>query len=76
MDLIWFDKTGGKNLVQVCWSMDETKTGIRELKALIQAMNETKMTRGIIVNHDKEYLFKEGDKTVLILPAWKYFLEQ
>lgn len=76
VDFIWFDKTGGKNLVQVCWSMDETKTGIREIKALIQAMNETKITKGIIVNHDKEYLFKEADKTVLILPAWKYFLEK
>jgi predicted AAA+ superfamily ATPase len=40
IDFVTIDITGKKELIQVCWNMDDAKTAEREERALMQAENE------------------------------------
>ena len=61
-------------LVQVAWQFTEKKTIDREFNALISAMKELKMLRGIIItqDHEEEQVFDAA--TVIVIPAYKFFI--
>ena len=54
--------------------MEDPKTRSREKTSLLCAMNELGFGTGKIITLDEEKILKEGDKTVEIIPAWKYLL--
>jgi uncharacterized protein len=74
VDFVWIDKEYNKNLVQVSLSMENSKTRSREITSLLSAMKELGLGTGKIITLDEEKILKEGDKTVEIIPAWKYLL--
>lgn len=74
VDFVWIDKEHNKNLVQVSLTMKDPKTMGREAKSLLCAMEELGLGNGKIITFDEEKTMKEGNKTVEIIPAWKYLL--
>ena len=61
-------------LIQVAREIASEKTRNRELRALLKAMDETGLERGVIVTYeDEEEITYEG-KTVSVIPAYKYLL--
>ncbi len=74
VDFVWIDKEYNKNLVQVSLAMKDPKTRSREITSLLCAMEELGLETGKIITLDEEKILKEGNKTVEIIPAWKYLL--
>ena len=74
VDFVWIDKEHNKNLVQVSLTMKDPKTRDREVISLLCAIEELGLGNGKIITLDEEKTLKEGDKTVEIIPAWKYLL--
>ena len=63
-------------LIQVTRDMKVEKTRGRELKALLKAMDETGLASGTIITYeDEEEITAEG-KTVRIIPAYRYLLQE
>lgn len=60
------------DLIQVCWSMADEATRDREMRGLLAAMKELRISRGTIVTWLDEDLSNEQ---VAIVPAWKWLLE-
>ena len=54
--------------------MKDQKTRSREITSLLCAMEELGLGTGKIITLDEEKILNEGDKTVEIIPAWKYLL--
>ncbi|RLC27068.1 MAG: ATP-binding protein [Deltaproteobacteria bacterium] len=74
VDFVCIDKEYNKNLVQVSLAMKDPKTRSREITSLLCAMEELGLGTGKIITLDEEKILKEGNKTVEIIPAWKYLL--
>jgi predicted AAA+ superfamily ATPase len=74
-DFIWLDRKGGKNAVQVCYSLLDPKTRKRELAAAFAAMKELRLKKCVIVSYGEEEEIRQGNLLVKIIPAWKYLLE-
>ena len=75
-DFVIQTETAVKQLVQVCWDMNDSQTrsreldGIREAAALTHCDNMTIVTR----NHEED--IEDSVGTIHIVPAWKWFLER
>lgn len=63
-----------KELIQVCWSIDDLDTKKREVKGLLEAMKEFKLKRGIIVTEDLEMEETIEGKKIKFIPLWKWLL--
>lgn len=63
-----------KELIQVSWNLADKKTKDRELKALLEAMDELKLNRGLVLTDDDEETLKHGKKTIEIKPVYKWLL--
>ncbi|MFH0955995.1 MAG: ATP-binding protein [Candidatus Falkowbacteria bacterium] len=64
-----------KDLIQVCYDLSGLRTMEREETALIKAMEELKMVRGIVINKDIEEAKRIGGKKIIYIPLWKWLLE-
>ena len=73
--LTWKKEKPGK-LIQVAWSMDEAKTREREIKSLLEGMDELKLKEATILTESQGELLKVGNKTVTIMPVYKWLLEE
>jgi predicted AAA+ superfamily ATPase len=74
VDFIWTDSYEKQNLVQVCLSMDDLKTRKREVRALNEAMDELNLKSAILVTLNNEEEIRNNDRTIQILPAWKFLI--
>ena len=54
--------------------MKDPKTRSREITSLLCEMKELGVETGKIITLDEEKFLKESDKTVKIIPAWKYLV--
>ncbi len=63
-----------KLLIQVSYNIDEEETRKREIKALLLAMRELKINKGIIITYDTEDQIEVEDNIISIIPAWKWLL--
>lgn len=61
-------------LIQVCASLEEKATEAREIDALIEVMNETKLKQGLILTNDTSKNIKRGDKTIQVMPVYQWLL--
>ena len=71
-------KDGGKTreLMQVSWNLSDKNTKKRELRALTEAMDELKIKRAKIVTYDEMDEIRIDDKTIKVIPAWRWLLEE
>ena len=63
-----------KALYQVCWDMQDTVTRQREIEGIIEASKMTQCDNLFIITHDKEDIIIQDGKTINIIPAWKWVL--
>lgn len=76
VDFVLKESNSLKQLIQVCWDVSEFKTKEREVKALVNAMNEFKHKEGLIITEDYEAEEKIDGKKIIFIPLWKWLLEQ
>lgn len=64
-----------KILVQVCESIANDKTRKREVLALSEAMAELGLNSSIIVTRNEEEQFNIEDRSIHVMPIWRFLLE-
>lgn len=64
-----------RQLIQVCWDIDEYKTKDREIRALLKASNELKCKNLLIITEDTEGEEKINNRIVQYIPLWKWLLQ-
>lgn len=64
-----------KELIQVCWNIDNYKTKEREIKALIKAGRELKCDNMLVLTGSKEGEEIIKDKKIKYVPVQKWLLE-
>ena len=64
-----------KELIQVCWDLQNINTKKRETKALLKAMNEFKLKKGLIITEDYEGEEDYGEKKIQYVTLRKWLLE-
>jgi len=58
-------------MLQICWSLDDKETKNKEMRALIEAMDEQRLNEGLIITWLDE---DSSDKKIRIIPLWKWFI--
>jgi len=74
VDFLVKDKEKVKELIQVCWSLDNEKTKKRELKSLLEAMSELKIKKAKIITYNKSDEIKKDNKIIQVIPVWKWLM--
>lgn len=67
-----------KIAIQVCYSLgdDDSETFVRESQALLKLDNRLAYNNLIIITYnDKERRIDIGDKTIMVMPVWKWMSE-
>lgn len=62
------------SLIQVAYSLDDSKTAIREIKALLEAGQELRCDDLVILTWDQEEIRMVKNKKIKIMPVWKWML--
>ena len=63
-----------KQLIQVCYNIDDINTKKRELRALIKASKELKCGNLLVITEDYEAQEKYEGKKIKFIPLWKWLL--
>jgi predicted AAA+ superfamily ATPase len=74
LDFLVKDGVRPRELIQVCWNMEDKKTREREVGALAEAMKEFKLKEGLIITENEEGVEKAEAGTIRIVPLWKWLL--
>ena len=61
--------------IQVTYSMQDGETHMRELNGLLEAMEEYQLNTGLIITDHEEKEIDIPGKTITIVPAWKWLLD-
>jgi hypothetical protein len=63
-----------KQLIQVCFNIDEQDVKMREIRALVSASYKLNCTELVIItwDYEKEEVFKE--RKIIFIPLWKWLL--
>lgn len=75
VDFLVRSKNKPEMLIQVAANITAGATKAREIEALVEAMNELKMKEGCIITSDQEEKLNIENKTINILPVYKWLLE-
>ena len=73
-DFVLEDRGKIKNLIQVSWSINNSETKAREVSGLLKASQATNCDDMTIITHDEEATLRHGDKSIKVVPAWKWLL--
>lgn len=74
VDFIIKEGTEVKKIIQVCWDISSPKTKKREVSSLLKAMDDFKLSEGLIITEeydDEEFI--EGKK-IRYIPLWKWLV--
>jgi predicted AAA+ superfamily ATPase len=63
-------------LIQVTYSMMNAETAQRELRALKLAMQELQVNQSIIITYNEEDIITDSERTIEIIPMWKWLLNK
>ncbi|MBI4598363.1 MAG: ATP-binding protein [Candidatus Omnitrophica bacterium] len=74
VDFVIKEGTKVKQLIQVCWHVEDARTKDRELRSLVKAMEELKVSRSLVITeeHEAEEQFK--GRRIAFTPLWKWLL--
>ena len=64
-----------KQLIQVCYGVDNLETKKREMKSLVKASKELKCNNLLIITDNYEAEKKVENKRIIFIPLWKWLLE-
>lgn len=76
IDFVLKEGLNVKQLIQVCYNIDDYDTKEREIKALIKASKELRCNNLLIITEDKEEEEKINKKKIKYIPLWKWLLEK
>jgi len=76
VDFYWFDSDNLPGLVHVSWDLNDESTKKREIKAIIQDMDETKLESATIVTKNQSATIKVGDKEIKVVPSWHFLINK
>jgi predicted AAA+ superfamily ATPase len=62
--------------VQVCYSLQDVETRLREIKALIKVSQRIDLREMVIITKDEEDDIVENEKTIKVRPVWKWLPAQ
>lgn len=74
VDFVVKQNTKIRQLIQVCFNIDEPETKKREVNALIKASKELKCENLLVITQDKEKTEILNNKKIKYLPIWKWLL--
>lgn len=74
VDFLIREDTKVKELIQVCWDIQDMNTKNRETKALLKAMDEFKLKRGLIITEDFEGEEDYDGKKIQYISLTKWLL--
>jgi len=74
VDFVVKDKLKTKQLIQVCFNMENEQTKIREIRSLIKAGKELNCNNLLIITEDLEKQKKIQGKTISFIPLWKWLV--
>ena len=63
-----------KQLIQVTWTMDDKETREREINGILESSRATDCNNMLIITHNEEETITIEDKTIAVIPAWKWML--
>lgn len=72
VDFVIKDGPEIKNLIQVCWDVSNEKTKKREANSLLKAMEEFKLTEGMVITEDLEGEEEIKGKKIIFVSLWKW----
>lgn len=72
VDFFVKDKENG--FIQVAWDLDDEKTKQREIASLLEAMEEQKLKRGLLLTFNTRKKLEFNDKHIVIQPAYQWLL--
>jgi len=61
--------------IQVCYTFSSEKNQKREISGLFDALNAYNLPSGLIITDDTEEELVTDNKTIKIIPAWKWLLD-
>ena len=71
VDFVFMKPRGERQLIQVCWDVNDPRTRERAVGALLDAMDELSVERGTMVSWMDE---TSPDSRIDTLPAWRWLL--
>ena len=74
VDFVVKENTEIRKLLQVCWDITDMKTKKREIKALLKAMKEFDLKKGIVITEDFEGEEIYGGNKIQYVPLRKWLL--
>ena len=74
VDFVVKEGSDVKQLIQVCYSLEDEKTGKREIKGLLKASDELKCDDLLLISYEDEKDIKIKDKTIKVVTLWKWLL--
>lgn len=74
-DFLVKEKARMREIIQVAWSLEDKKTRDREIKNLLQALEECHLDKGLILAYNEKETINIGEKTIIIKPVWQWLLE-
>lgn len=78
VDFVIVEKREVKEIIQVCWNLENQETKERELRGILRASKELDCKKLIIITEDYEETKKEDwfgiTETIQYIPAWKWLL--
>ena len=75
VDFVLTDGMEVKQLIQVCYDIDDILTKERELKSLVKASKELGCNDLLVITWDYEDKQQFKDKNIRFMPLWKWLLE-
>ena len=63
-----------KQLIQVCYDIDDYETRKREIDALLKSSNELKCKDLLILTGDNEGIEEHKNRNIKLMPLWKWLL--
>lgn len=73
-DFVVKEKTAVKEIIQVCWNIDDPKTKKREIDSMVKAMESLKIAAGLVITEDYEGEESVGNKKIKFITLRKWLL--
>jgi hypothetical protein len=75
-DFLVVNKLKVTRAIQVCHSIADPETRERELKGLLEAMENHNLAKGFIITNDEEETIEKNGSMIYVVPAWKFLLDE
>jgi len=73
-DFVAFDLKQNVSAIQVCYLMTP-ENEIRETDGLIEALQSLNLDAGLILTYDQEFNIRRDNKSIRVIPVWKWLLK-